>query len=57
MVAAIVLAALTPVAIEIAAVATLAIVLLVLVALIVYENHHFAELRDRLRHQIETAEA
>jgi low temperature requirement protein LtrA len=53
-VAAAVLAALTPVAIEIPALATLAIVLLVLVVLIVYENHAFAELRDRLRHQVET---
>jgi low temperature requirement protein LtrA len=53
--AAVVLAALTPVAIEIAALATLAIVLLVLVALIVYENQRFAELRDRMRHQADAA--
>jgi low temperature requirement protein LtrA len=53
-VAAVVLAALTPVAIEIAAVATLAIALLVLAALIVYENRRFAELRDRLRHEVAT---
>jgi low temperature requirement protein LtrA len=53
-VAAVVLAALTPVAIEIPALVTLALVLLVLVVLIVYENHQFAELRERLRHQVET---
>jgi low temperature requirement protein LtrA len=53
--AALILAALTPLAIEVAAVATLAIVLLVLVVLIVYENQRFAELRDRLRHQVEAA--
>ena len=50
-----VLAALTPVAIEVPALVTLALVLLVLVVLIVYENRHFAELRERLRHQVETA--
>jgi low temperature requirement protein LtrA len=54
-VAAVVLAALTPVAIEVPALVTLALVLLVLVVLIVYENRHFAELRERLRHQLETA--
>jgi len=52
-VAAVVLAALTPVAIEVPALVTLALVLLVLVVLIVYENHQFAELRERLRHQVE----
>ncbi len=52
-VAAVVLAALTPVAIEVPALVTLALVLLVLVVLIVYENRHFAELRERLRHQVE----
>jgi len=54
-VAAVVLAALTPAAIELPALLTLAVVLLVLVALIVYENHRFAELRDRLRHQVAEA--
>jgi low temperature requirement protein LtrA len=49
-VAAVILAALTPAAIELPAVLTLAIVLLVLVVLVVYENLRFAELRDRLRH-------
>jgi low temperature requirement protein LtrA len=52
-VAAIVLAALTPAAIAMPAEATLAAVLLVLAAVIVDENHRFAELRDRLRHQVE----
>jgi low temperature requirement protein LtrA len=54
-VAAVVLAALTPVAIEASALVTLAIVFVVLAALIVYENHRFAELRDRLRHQAEAS--
>ena len=49
--AAVAFAILVPVAVEVAALATLAIVLLVLVVLILYENHRFAELRDRLRHQ------
>jgi low temperature requirement protein LtrA len=52
-VAAAVLAALTPVAVQIPAEATLAVALLVLAILIVYENRRFAELRDRLRHQVE----
>jgi low temperature requirement protein LtrA len=55
-VAAVVLAALVPVATEVSAVVTLAIVLVVLVVLIVYENRRFAELRDRLRHQVESDE-
>ena len=37
---------------ELAALATLAIVAALLVALIVYESVRFAELRDRLRHQV-----
>ncbi len=52
--AAAILAALDPVAIEVSAVVTLAIVLVVLVALIVYENRRLADLRDRLRHQVES---
>jgi low temperature requirement protein LtrA len=56
LVAAIVLAALVPLVLEIPAVVTLAIVLVVLTALIVYENRRFAELRDRLRHQVESEE-
>ena len=41
-----------PVAVELPALATLAIVSAVLVAVIVYETRRFAELRDRLRHQL-----
>jgi hypothetical protein len=47
-----VLVALLPVATEIAALATLAIVAALLAALIAFEAHHFAELRERLRHQV-----
>ena len=47
-----VLLALIPLATEIASLATLAIVLALLAALIAYETVHFAELRDRLRHQV-----
>jgi uncharacterized membrane protein len=49
---AIVLLALIPVATELAALATLAILAALLVALIFYESIRFAELRDRLRHQV-----
>ena len=49
---ALVLVALIPVATELAALATLAILAALLVALIVYESIRFAELRDRLRHQV-----
>jgi low temperature requirement protein LtrA len=52
LVVAIALVALLPVALEVAALAMLAIVIAVLAALIVYEAHRFAELRDRLRHQL-----
>jgi low temperature requirement protein LtrA len=48
-----VLLALIPLAAEIASLATLAIVLALLAALIAFETVHFAELRDRLRHQVE----
>ena len=41
-------------AIEVSAVATPAIVLAALAVLSAYENHRFAELRDRLRHQVES---
>ncbi len=44
--------ALIPLAVEIASLATLAIVMAVLAVLIAYETAHFAELRDRLRHQV-----
>ena len=37
---------------EIPALASLAILAVLLAALIVYENVRFAELRDRLRHQL-----
>jgi low temperature requirement protein LtrA len=50
--AAAVLLALLPAALELPALATLGAVALVLAALIVYEVHRFAELRDRLRHQV-----
>jgi low temperature requirement protein LtrA len=49
---AVVLVALIPVAIEVPALVTLAIVAALLAALIVYENVRFAELRERLRHQL-----
>jgi low temperature requirement protein LtrA len=47
-----VLVALIPAADELAALATLAILAALLVALLVYESIRFAELRDRLRHQV-----
>jgi len=49
---AIALVALLPAALELPALATLAILAAVLAALIGYENVQFAELRDRLRHQL-----
>jgi low temperature requirement protein LtrA len=51
LVCAAVLLALIPLATEIASLATLAIVLALLAALIAYETVHFADLRERLRHQ------
>jgi low temperature requirement protein LtrA len=51
-IAAIVCVALVPLAVEIASLGTLAILAAVLVALLVYESIRFAELRDRLRHQV-----
>ena len=53
LVAATVLVALVPAAVELDALVTLAIAVVLLVVLIVYEAHRFAELRDRLRHQLE----
>jgi low temperature requirement protein LtrA len=47
------LAALIPVATEIDALFTVGLLALLLAALIAYETIHFAELRDRLRHQLE----
>jgi low temperature requirement protein LtrA len=49
---AILLLALVPAADELPALATLAVLAGVLAALIAYEAVHFAELRDRLRHQV-----
>ena len=46
------LVALLPVAVEIAALTTTAIVAALLAALIAFETWRFAELRDRLRHQL-----
>ena len=51
LIAAVVLVALLPLAVEIPALATLAITTGVLTALIAYETVRFAELRDRLRHE------
>ena len=51
-IAAVVLAAFVPAAEELPALVTLAFTSAVLVALIVYETVHFAELRERLRHQL-----
>jgi low temperature requirement protein LtrA len=52
LIVAIVLMALVPAAVELPALATLAILAAALAALIVYEARRFAELRDRLRHQL-----
>jgi len=49
---AMVLAALIPVAVELPALATLGILAALLAALIAYETVHFAELRDKMRHQL-----
>jgi low temperature requirement protein LtrA len=49
---AVVLAALLPAATEADALLTLAVVSALLAALIAYEAHRFAELRERLRHQL-----
>ena len=50
--AAVLMLALLPAALELAALLTIAIVAVVLAALIAYETWRFAELRDRLRHQL-----
>jgi low temperature requirement protein LtrA len=52
MVCAAVLCALIPVALEVAALVTLGALVAALAVLIAYETVHFAELRDRLRHQL-----
>jgi low temperature requirement protein LtrA len=49
---AVALVALVPVGVELPSLATAALVAVVLAAIIVYETVRFAELRDRLRHQI-----
>jgi low temperature requirement protein LtrA len=49
---AILLVALIPLAIEIDALLTLALLAAILVVLLVYETIHFADLRERLRHQL-----
>jgi low temperature requirement protein LtrA len=51
--AAVLLVALLPAAVELPALTTLAIVAALLSAVIAYESWRFAELRDRLRHQLE----
>jgi low temperature requirement protein LtrA len=49
---AVVLIALIPLAVEVPALVTLALLVTALVAVIAYETVHFAELRERLRHQL-----
>jgi low temperature requirement protein LtrA len=51
---AILLLALIPLAIEIDALITLALLAVILVALLVYETRRFADLRERMRHQLAT---
>ena len=53
LVAAILLCALIPLATELDALLTLVLLAALLCALIVYETVHFADLRDRLRHQLD----
>jgi low temperature requirement protein LtrA len=55
--AGVLLLALIPAAVELPALATLAIVTAVLALLIAYETTRFADLRDRLRHQLASGEA
>jgi len=57
LVGAVVLVALLPLALEVPALVTLGVLTAVLVAIIVYETLRFAELRDRLRHQLAREEA
>jgi low temperature requirement protein LtrA len=52
LVCAIVLCALIPLATELDALVTLALLAVLLAALIAYETVHFAELRDKMRHQL-----
>jgi uncharacterized membrane-anchored protein len=53
LIAAVLLVALLPAATELSALTTTAIVGALLAALIAFETWRFAELRDRLRHQLE----
>jgi low temperature requirement protein LtrA len=53
LVTAVLLVALIPLAIEVDAIVTLALVAVVLAALIAYETTRFADLRDRMRHQLD----
>jgi low temperature requirement protein LtrA len=53
LVAAVLLFALIPLATELDALLTLVLLAALLCALIVYETVHFADLRDRLRHQLD----
>ena len=50
-----VLVALLPAAVELPSLATIGIIAALLIVLIVYETLRFAELRDRLRHQLADA--
>ena len=52
LVCAVVLLALIPLAVEVPALVTMTIAAALLAALIVYESVRFAELRERLRHQL-----
>jgi hypothetical protein len=52
LICAVVLAALLPAAVALPALATLAILAALLSALIAFETLYFAELRERMRHQI-----
>jgi low temperature requirement protein LtrA len=52
LVVAVALVGLLPLALELPSLATLAILAALLAALVAYETHRFAELRDRLRHQV-----
>ncbi len=49
---AVLLLALIPAAVDLPSLATLGLLAAALTALIAYERVHFAELRDRLRHQL-----
>jgi len=48
----VILIALVPLAVAVPSIASVAILAALLIGLIVFENHRFAELRDRLRHQV-----